>query len=172
VLSAIVFLIISLAIGIGGSSIAGHDDGFWWIPILFAYLLVPISFMVAILRYRLYEIDRLVSRTVTYSVIVTVLVGVYAVAVGAMTQVLPLPNDVAVATATLAAAAAFSPLRRRVQRRVDRRFNRTRFDADQELGPFVHRIRDRTHLLDVERDLAAVVNRTLQPAAVTLWFRR
>ena len=172
VLSAIVFLIISLLVGLGGSVIAGHDDGPWWIPILFAYLVVPVSFMVAILRYRLYEIDRLVSRTVTYSVIVAVLVTLYAGAVGGMTQVLPLPSDVAVAAATLAVAAAFSPLRRRVQREVDRHFNRTRFDADREVEAFVRRMRDRTHLLDVERDLAAVVHRTLQPTAVSLWFRR
>ena len=172
VLSAIVFLIVSLAIGLGGSVIAGHDDGPWWVPILCSYLLVPISFMVAILRYRLYEIDRLVSRTVTYTVIVTVLVGLYTAAIGAMTQVVPLPNDVAVAAATLAVAAAFSPLRRGVQRQVDRRFNRTRFDATQELEAFAHRMRDRTHLLEVEHDLAAAVNHTLQPATVTLWFRR
>jgi predicted nucleic acid-binding protein len=75
----------------------------------------------------------LVSRTVTYSVVVTVLVGVYAGAVGGMTQLLPLPSDFAVAAATLVAAAAFSPLRRKVQRQADRRFNRTRFDADREV---------------------------------------
>jgi hypothetical protein len=171
VLSAIVFLIISLLIGLVGSTFAGDDNGPWWVPILFAYLAVPVSFMVAIMRYRLYEIDRLVSRTVIYSVVVIVLVAVYVVAVGVMTQVLPLSSDVAVAAATLAAAAVFSPLRRRVRREVDRRFNRTRFDAEREVEAFVRRLRDRTELLEVESDLSAVVNRTLQPAAMTLWFR-
>jgi hypothetical protein len=171
VLSAIVFLIVALLVGLAGSALGGDDNGSWWIPILFAYLALPASFMVAILRYRLYEIDRVVSRTVTYAVVMVVLIGMYAAAVGLLTLVLPMSSDVAVAAATLVVAGAFSPLRRRVRRGVERRFNRTRFDAEREVEGFVRRLRGRTDLLEVESDLAAVVDRTLQPTAVTLWLR-
>lgn len=170
VLSAIVFLVVSLIIGLVGSENFG-EDGPWWIPILFAYLFVPISFLVAILRYRLYEIDRLVSRTVTYSLVVALLVGLYAVLVGLASQVFPMANDVAVAAATLASAAAFAPLRRRVQRWVDRRFNRTRFDAQVELEVLASGLRGITDLETVKADMQAVVGRTLQPAALSVWVR-
>jgi hypothetical protein len=92
---------------------------------------LPLSIGVAILRYRLYEIDRIISRTVAYAIVTGLLVGLYAGLVLLATQVLRLHNTVAVAAATLAAAALFNPLRRRVQQVVDRRFNRARYDADQ-----------------------------------------
>lgn len=171
VLSAIVFLVVALLIGLTGSTIGG-DDGPWWYPIIVAYLGVPAAFMVAILRYRLYEVDRLVSRTVTYSMVVALLGVVYALAIGVTTQVLPGASDLGVAASTLTVAAAFTPLRRRVQRGVDRRFNRNRFDAEAEVERFARRLRDETYPRAVESELTSVVHRTLQPNAVGLWLRQ
>lgn len=171
VLSAIVFLVAALAFGLSGSTLSGDENGPWWLPILFAYVSVPIAFMVAILRYRLYEIDRLVSRTITYSAVVAVLGGVYALAVGVFTEVSPFDSDVAIAASTLTVAALFNPLRRRMQSGVERRFNRTRFDAVSEVDAFARRLRNQTDLLVVELELRAVVDRTLRPHTVRLWVR-
>ena len=102
----------------------------------------------AILRHRLYDIDRIISRTLAYAMVTGVLVGVYAGLVLLATQVLGLHSTVAVAVAvaTLAAAALFSPLRRRVQRTVDRRFNRARYDADRIVAAFATRLKDTVDL--------------------------
>jgi hypothetical protein len=97
---------------------------------------LPASMAVAILRYRLYEIDRIISRTLAYTIVTGLLVGVYAGLVLLATEVFKFHSSVAVAAATLAAAALFSPLRRRVQQVVDRRFNRARYDADQTVATF------------------------------------
>ena len=172
VLSAIVFLVVALLIGIAGSELAGNDNGPWWVPIMVAYLFLPASFMVAILRYRLYEIDRLISRTVTYSVVVATLGAIYLIAVALLTRVLPLNSDVAVAASTLAAAAVMRPLLHRVQYRVDRHFNRPRFDAMHEVQLFTRGLRDQTDLGVVEYELRAVVERTLRPATLTVWIQR
>ena len=99
----------------------------------FGLAALPVSMGVAILRYRLYEIDRIISRTLAYAVVTGLLIAVYAGLVLLSTRVLSLSSSVAVAASTLAAAAAFSPLRRRVQHVVDRRFNRARYDADLTL---------------------------------------
>ena len=96
-----------------------------------AAALVPVAIGIAILRYRLYDIDWIISRTVAYAIVTGLLVGVYAGLVLLATQVLRAHTPVAVAAATLAAAALFTPVRRWVQSRVDRRFNRARYDADQ-----------------------------------------
>lgn len=170
VLSALVFLVGALAVGIAGSVLAGYDDGPWWLPILVGYVLLPVAFMIAILRYRLYEIDRLITRTVTYSVVVALLGLLYLGAVALLTRVLPASNNVAVATSTLVAAAVVRPLQQGVQRRVDRRFNRPRFDAEQEVADFVRRLRDQTDLAVVETELRAVIDRTLRPASSLVWI--
>lgn len=172
VLSSIVLVVVSLFIGIVGSELAGDVGGPWWYPIQVSFLLVPIAFMVAILRYRLYEIDRLVSRTVTYTVVVVVLAGIYLVTIGMLTQVLPSNSDVAVAASTLTIAALFRPLQQRVRRAVDRHFNRIRFDAERELERFARHLRDQTDLHVVEDQLSAVVTRTLQPTTVGMWTRQ
>jgi hypothetical protein len=132
---------------------------------------LPTSIGVAILKYRLYEIDRIISRTLAYAIVTGLLVGVYAGLVLLATQVLGLHSTVAVAAATLAAAALFNPLRRRVQHAVDRRFNRARYDADQMAAAFAARLKDAVDLDSVRDDLAAVVHKALEPAHVSVWIR-
>jgi len=135
-----------------------------------AVALVPVAIGVAVLRYRLYDIDRVISRTVAYAIVTGLLVGIYAGLVLLATQVLGLRTPVAVAAATLAAAALFSPVRRRVQRVVDRRFNRARYDADQTVAAFATRLKDAVNLDSVRDDLAGVVSRALEPAHVSVWI--
>jgi hypothetical protein len=133
---------------------------------------LPVSIGLAILKYRLYDIDRLISRTVGYAIVTGLLVGVYAGLVLLATQVLSISSPVSVAAATLAAAALFSPLRRRVQRVVDRRFNRARYDADRTVAAFAARLQDAVDLDTVRADLAAVVHRSLEPAHVSVWISK
>jgi hypothetical protein len=125
---------------------------------------------IAILRYRLYDIDRIISRTVAYTVITAVLAGLYAGLVLLATEVLDLTSQVAVAAATLAAAALFSPLRRRVQRRVDRRFNRARYDADNSVAAFAARIQDATDPAAVRSDPIGTVHHALEPVHISVWL--
>jgi hypothetical protein len=126
--------------------------------------------VVAVLKYRLYDIDRLISRTVAYAIVTGVLVGVYAGLVLLATRVLPLHTPVAVAGSTLVAAALFSPLRRRVQLKVDRRFNRARYDADQMVAAFAGRLKDTVNLDSVRDDLATVVHQALEPTLMSVWI--
>ena len=121
------------------------------------------------MKYRLYDIDRLISRTLAYAIVTGLLVGVYAGLVLLTTQVFLIHTPVAVAASTLAAAALFNPLRRRVQRAVDRRFNRARYDADQTVAAFAARLKDAIDLNAVRDDLASVVHQALEPAHVSLW---
>jgi hypothetical protein len=142
-------------------------DNFLW----FGLAALPVSMGVAILRYRLYEIDRIISRTLAYTVVTGLLVAAYAGLVLLSTHVLALSSSVAVAASTLAAAAAFSPLRRRVQRIVDHRFNRARYDADVTVAAFAGRLQDEVDLDSVRADLAGVVTSTLEPAHLSVWLR-
>jgi hypothetical protein len=132
-------------------------------------LVLPTCMGVAILRYRLYDIDRIISRTLAYAVVTAVLAGLYAGLVLLATQVLDLTSQVAVAGATLAAAALFNPLRRRVQHRVDRRFNRARYDADNTVAAFATRLQDTTDPDAVRSDLIATVQHALEPGHISLW---
>jgi hypothetical protein len=138
---------------------------------LFAVLALPVCMGVAILRYRLYDIDRLISRTLAYALVTGLLVGVYAGLVLLATQVLGFSSTWAVAASTLAAAALFSPVRRRVQRVVDRRFNRARYDADAAVAAFADRLQDAVDLDAVRGDLAATAQGALQPAGLSVWVR-
>jgi hypothetical protein len=137
-----------------------------------AVALVPVAIGVAVLRYRLYDIDRIISRTVAYAIVTGLLVGVYGGSVLLATGVLRFRTPVAVAAATLAAAALFTPVRRRVQSRVDRRFNRARYDADQIAAAFAARLKDTVDLSTVRDDLTGVVSRALEPAHVSVWISR
>ncbi|HME65238.1 MAG TPA: hypothetical protein VKG61_10135 [Streptosporangiaceae bacterium] len=124
---------------------------------------------VAVLKYRLYAIDRIISRVISYLIITAVLAGVFAGLVLLATQVLPFKAPVAVAVATLAAAALFNPLRRRVQRAVDRRFNRTRYDAEAVVAAFTSRLRQTVDFDAVQGELLTTVHHAFQPAHVSLW---
>ena len=134
-------------------------------------LALPACIGVAILKYRLFDIDRLVSRTLAYALLTGLLLGVYAGLVLLATEALRLSSSVAVAVATLAAAALFSPLRRRVQRGVDRRFNRARYDADRTVAAFAASLNDAVDLDVVRTDLAGAVRTALEPAHISVWIR-
>ncbi len=133
---------------------------------------IPLACVVAVLKYRLYEIDRLISRTVAYAIVTGLLVGMYAGLVLLATRVLPLRGSVAVAGSTLVAAAMFTPLRQRVQWVVDRRFNRTRYDAELMTTAFAARLQDATDLEAVRADLTSTVHQALEPTHLSLWFGR
>jgi hypothetical protein len=137
-----------------------------------AFLCLWTAIATAVLKYRLYEIDQIISRTLAYAIVTGLLVGLYAGLVLLATHVLSFSSPVAVAAATLAAAALFSPVRRRVQRVVDRRFNRARYDADTTVALFAAHLKDAVDLDSVRDDLASVVQRALEPAHVSVWISR
>ena len=159
---------VALGIGIGASSAVTGLLGTIFSAALFA---LPVSIGVGILRYRLYDIDRIISRTLAYAIITGLLIGVYAGLVLLATDVLDVHSSVAVAASTLAAAALFNPVRRRVQRAVARRFNRARYDADRTVAAFAARLKDAVDLDSVRNDLAGVVLHTLEPAHLSVWVR-
>jgi hypothetical protein len=119
---------------------------------------------VTVLRYRLYEIDRLISRTLSYSILTGVLAATFAGVVLVTTRVLPFASPVGVAVSTLAVAALFTPLRRRIQRIVDRRFNRARYDAEARIALFAARLREAVELDTIRDELVRAVDHALSPA--------
>jgi hypothetical protein len=133
---------------------------------------LPVSIGIGILKYRLYDIDRIISRTLAYAIVTGLLLGLYAGLVLLATRILSYHTPVAVAASTLAAAALFNPLRHRVQRAVDRRFNRARYDADQTVAAFAARLKDAVDLGSVCDDLTHVVSRALEPAHLSVWISR
>jgi hypothetical protein len=144
----------------------------WYLMVLTPVAGIPLACAVAVLKYRLYDIGRLISRTVSYAIVTALLVGVYAGLVLLATWVLPVHNSAAIAAATLVVAALFSPLRRRVQHVVDRRFYRARYNAELMVTAFAARLQDATDLDAVRADLAATVNRALEPEHLSLWWGR
>jgi hypothetical protein len=161
--AAVTLVVIAASFGISSTSVSGEILGI-------GLAALPVGIGVGILKYRLYDIDRIISRTLAYTIVTGLLVGVYAGLVLLTTQVLEFHSSVAVAVSTLAAAALFNPLRRRVQRAVDRRFNRARYDADQTVAAFAARLKDAVDLDAVRDDLADVVHQALEPAHVSLWI--
>jgi hypothetical protein len=137
----------------------------------FALLGLPIGIGIGITRYRLYEIDRLISRTVTYALLTGALVGIFVGLVLLTTRVLPFSSPVGVAASTLAAAGLFSPLRSRLQRLVDRRFNRAHYDAETTVAAFAARLRNAVDVDTVLDELAAAAGASLEPAHVNVWIR-
>jgi hypothetical protein len=133
------------------------------------FLALPVSIGVAVLRYRLFDIDRIVSRTLAYAIVTGLLVGVYAGLVLLTTEVFGFRTPVAVAASTLAAAALFTPVRRRVQRLVDQRFNRARYDAETTVAAFADRLKDAVDLDAARDDLAQTVHQALEPAHLSVW---
>jgi len=136
--------------------------------------LVPIAIGIAVLRYRLYEIDRLISRTIGWALVTGLLVGAFALLVLGSSAVLePLTggNTLAVAGSTLVVALLFAPLRRRVQAAVDRRFDRSRYDGERTLAAFGERLRDEVDLATIRADVLATVETSVRPSRVGLWLR-
>ena len=132
---------------------------------------LPLATGAAILRYRLYDIDRIISRTLAYGLLTVLLGGGYAVVVLGLGQLLGRESSLVVAAATLAAAALFQPARRRIQQGVDRRFNRRRHDAAQLIATFSARLRDQIDLATLTGEVLAVVDQTMQPTRASLWLR-
>lgn len=157
---------------------SGANGGIWalgFVALLAAVvagpgLALPVSIGVAVLKYRLYAVDRIISRTVSYALVTGVVVGVYLGCVALLTRVLPFRGSVGVAGAVLAAAALFSPLRRRVQALVDRRFDRARYDAERVVVQFAGQLREQVDLDVMGADLLGVVHQVLAPEHVTLWL--
>jgi len=132
---------------------------------------LPAGIAIAVLRHRLYDIDKVLSRTTSYALVTGVVVAVYVGIVGAATSLLQLSDSVSVAVATLAAAAVFRPVRVRIQAAVNRRFNRSSYDAEQTVQLFAHRLRDEVESDVVSQDLLVVLTRTMQPSGSGLWLR-
>ncbi len=169
--SYLAMMILSLPYNQGGG--AGTPP---WLDVLqnavvSLFVLIPISIAVAVLRYGLYGLDRLISRTLSYVVISGTLLLTYLAGVTTVSRLTPNDSSIAVAASTLAVAALFQPLRRRVQARVDRRFNRARYDAERTVETFRARLREEVDLDAVRADLLGVVGQTLQPASAGLWLR-
>jgi hypothetical protein len=133
-------------------------------------LTLPLAIGIAVLKYRLYAIDKIISRTVSYALVTGLVVGVYLGCVALLTNVLPTRGSVGVAVAVLVAAALFNPLRRRVQAVVDRRFDRARYDAERVVAQFSVQLREQVDLDVLGADLLGVVHQVLAPAHLALWL--
>jgi hypothetical protein len=162
---AVAFILVSWA------TVGGAAQPLWgWVTGIYVAVL-PLATGAAILRYRLYDLDRIISRTLAYALL-TVLLGLgYAGAVLLLSRLLPDSSSLTVAGATLAVAAVFQPARRRVQQTVDRRFNRHRYDAAQTIQEFSTRLRQQIDLDTLTGELLAVTDQTMQPTKVSLWLR-
>ncbi len=135
-----------------------------------AFIALPVTVGIAVLRYRLYDIDRIVTRTASYATVIGLLLVVYVIVVTFLSQLVPVQGDFAVVISTLTAAALFHPLRKRVQAVIERRFNRTRYDAQREIATFANRVRDTTDMATIESDVRSVIDRTMQPLTTAIWI--
>jgi hypothetical protein len=167
----------AVAAALGGASAtpnsaaAAHRSGWIW-AISLELALVHLTIGAAIVRYRLYDLDRIISRTVTYGLL-TMLLGLgYAGIVLGLSRLLPQGSSLVVAGATLAVAAVFQPARRRIQALVDRRFNRRRYDTTQIIAAFSARLHQEIDLDTLTGELLAVVEQTMQPTQTSLWLRQ
>lgn len=155
---------------IAGAFSDDSNETAWWVVSL-ALAAIPISILFAVLRYRLFEIDRILSRTVSYVIVIVLLGAVYALGLTALTAVLDAESPLAVAGSTLAAAALFTPLRRRVQAGVERRFNRSRYDAEQVMDHFSESLRQDLDPDTVVEGWVGVVSETMHPTSISVWVR-
>jgi hypothetical protein len=165
VLLTFAYFMISSLIG------AGEPGDAVWAPVYLLMMLFPLTFGVAILRYRLYDIDRIVSRTVSYALVAGVLAATYFGVIALLTSLLSPSSPLAVAGSTLVVAALFNPLRRRIHGLVDRRFNRSRYDAQQVADRFARGLQDDVGQGGVSSGLLGVVSETMQPTVLSLWVR-
>lgn len=157
---------------IGGAFLSGPQPPVvLTVPALLGVLGIPITAGLAIVRYRLYDIDRLISRTLTYGLVIALLAGVYVLGVFVLGTMLPGEDGVTVALSTLAVAALFNPLRRRVHNAIDRRFHREHYDAQAVVDEFSDRLRNEIDMGSLEDELLEVVDTTVQPVSAALWIR-
>ena len=156
-------LVVEEVPGWGNQSVAGA-------VVILGTAALPVCMGVAVLKYRLYEINRIISRVVSYTLITALLGGVYAGLILLASWALPSKNSVAVAVATLVTAALFNPLRKRVQHAVDRRFNRAHYDAEAIVAAFTAGLRRTIDLDTIRGDLVGVVHEAFQPAHVSVWL--
>jgi len=166
VLLAAVPLALAILPGLGGPQ--------WALVASVGLILVPISVGIAVTRYRLYEIDRLISRTIGWGLVTSVLVAVFATTVVGLEAILSRITQgetLAVAASTLLAFALFQPLRRRVQSAVDRRFDRARYDGERTIAAFAERLRSEVDLANLEGDIAGTVGSALRPTSTGVWIR-
>jgi hypothetical protein len=169
--------VLLVAIIIPSTVVSTTNSWFAWamlatIPL---FVLFPVAIANSVIRYRLYDIDRLINRTLVYGLLTAVLAAVYASVVLVLGQVFGgvggEPPGWAIAGATLAVAALFQPARHRIQQAVDRRFNRRRYDAVQTIEAFSARLRAEIDLDTLSAELLAVVNQTMEPTKASLWLR-
>jgi hypothetical protein len=173
--AAAVVLAVLLGLVVGSLAPALAEAGVVWIPAIFAFAGIPVTIGIAVLRYRLYEIDRIISRTIGWAITTGLVVAVFAgLIVGLQALLAPIVREstLAVAASTLVAAALVQPVRRRVQAVVDRRFNRSRYDAERTAAAFATRLRDEVELEAVADDLRVTVARSVHPTGSGLWLRR
>ena len=168
-LVAFVFGVFVIPVAMGQAPGYGNNPVITVLVVL-AFGAMPASLAVAVLKYRLYELDRIISRVVSYTVITALLVGFYTGIVLLTTHVLQFKSAVTVAACTLITAALFNPLRRRVQRAVDRRFNRSRYNAEAVVAGFTARMRQTVDFDVVRDDLLGVVHEAFQPTQVSMWL--
>jgi hypothetical protein len=160
--------VVGAVVALGSLAVGATAVVSWAISTCLA--LLPLAIGAAILRYRLYDLDRIVSRTLTYGLLTLLLGGGYAVVLG-LGQLLGRDSSLVVAAATLAVAGVFQPARRRVQQVVDRRFNRRRHDAARIIEAFGARLRDQVDLDTLTVELLGAVDQTMQPTRASLWLR-
>ena len=174
-MAAIAFVVLAVIAGLSALAIIGDEiGGAAWIPAIVAYPCIPIAIGIAVLRYRLYEIDRLISRTIGWALVTGLLVGAFALLVVGSSELLePLTggNTLAVAGSTLVVALLFAPLRARVQRAVDRRFDRSRYDGERLISAFGERLRVEVDLDAIRADVLSTVDTAVRPTQVGLWLR-
>jgi hypothetical protein len=169
VASAAVLAVLGAVVALGGLAVGSTAVVTWAISACFAAL--PLALGAAILRYRLYDLDRIISRTLTYGLLTVLLGGGYAGLVLGLGLLLPNDSSLVVAGATLAVAGIFQPARRRIQALVDRRFNRRRYDAARTIAVFSARLREELDLDTLSAELLLVVDQTMQPTTASLWLR-
>jgi hypothetical protein len=172
--AGIVPIVLFLALLGGGGLIPSGVGDLLWTAWILSTSLLPIAIGIAVLRYRLYDIDRIVSRSISYAIVTGILGATFVLTILGLQALLvsfTQSQTIAVAASTLVAASLFQPLRRRVQRSVDRRFDRARVDGDQTATAFAERLRDVVEVDAVAGDLARTIERSVKPSAQGLWLR-